>query len=176
MTAARDRSPPHRCGSIERTGFTPREPSAIEAGISKIMKHLTAALFFAILSSSCSFFSPAKQNDLVVRVSQSPLGKISKEEFVDWNIKRIFKIYDRGGKGYVTLQDWQALQGTSKDVQFRRLDANHDGKITLAEAQANPRVRALLGNTFPDIDTNHDGFIDGQEAAAYHEKRQSLIP
>src|SRR6266446_888166 len=140
------------------------------------MKRLTVALFFAILCSGCSFVSPKKQNDLVVRVSQSPSGKISKEEFVDWNIKRIFKIYDRGGKGYVTLQDWQALQGTSKDTQFRRLDANHDGKITLAEARANPRVRALLGNTFPDIDTDHDGFINRQEAGAYQEKRQSLIP
>jgi EF hand domain-containing protein len=140
------------------------------------MKHLTAALFFTILCSSCSFISPAKQNDLVVRVNQSRSGKISKDEFVDWNIRRIFRIYDRGGKGYVTLEDWQARQGTSKDAQFRRLDTNHDGKITLAEAQANPRVRALLGNTFPDIDTNHDGFIDRQEAAAYQEKRQSLIP
>jgi hypothetical protein len=83
------------------------------------MKRLTVALFFTILCSGCSFVSPKKQNDLIVRVSQSPSGKISKEEFVDWNIKRIFKIYDRGGKGYVTLQDWQALQGTSKDTQFR---------------------------------------------------------
>jgi EF hand len=56
------------------------------------------------------------------------------------------------------------------------LDANHDGKVTLAEAQANPNVRAHLANTFPDIDTNHDGFIDREEAAAYQVKRQSLIP
>ena len=88
----------------------------------------------------------------------------------------MFKLYDRGGKGYVTLQDWQALEGTSRDAQYKRLDANHDGKVTLAEALANPKVRALLANTFPDIDTNHDGFIDRQEAAAYQVKRQSMIP
>jgi len=142
----------------------------------KFMKQLAAVLFCAILSTSCSFVSPTKQNDLVVRVKQSPSGKISKEEFVDWNIKRMFRIYDRGGKGYVTLQDWQAQEGTSRDAQYKRLDVNHDGKVTLAEAEANPKVRALLGNTFPDIDTNHDGFIDLKEAAAYQEKRQSLIP
>jgi EF hand len=142
----------------------------------KFMKHLAAVLLCAIFSSGCSFVSPAKHNDLVVRVNQSPSGKISKEEFVDWNIKRMFKLYDRGGKGYVTLQDWQALEGTSRDAQYKRLDANHDGKITLAEAEANPKVRALMANTFPDIDTNHDGFIDRKEAAAYQEKRQSLIP
>jgi len=142
----------------------------------KFMKHFIAILLCAILSSGCSFVSPAKQKDLVARVDQSPSGKISKQEFVDWNIKRIFKLYDRGGKGYVTLQDWQALEGTSRDAQYKRLDANHDGKVTLAEAEANPKVRALLGNTFPDIDTNHDGSIDLKEAAAYQEKRQRLIP
>jgi len=140
------------------------------------MKHLAAILLCTILASSCTSLSPAEQNDLVVRVNQSPSGKISKEEFTDWNIQRIFKLYDRGGKGYVTLQDWQALQGTSRDAQYKRLDANHDGKVTLAEAQANPNVRAHLGSTFPDIDTNHDGFIDQPEAAAYQVKRQSLIP
>src|SRR5215471_18655 len=138
------------------------------------MKHLAAAVFCIILSTGCSLVTPAKQNDLLARVDQSPSGRISKEEFVDWNIQRMFKLYDRGGKGYVTLQDWQALEGTSRDAQYKRLDTNHDGKVTLAEAQANPKVRAVLANTFPDIDTNHDGFIDRQEAAAYQEKRQSL--
>jgi Ca2+-binding EF-hand superfamily protein len=140
------------------------------------MKHLAAILVCHLLLTGCSFLSPAKQNDLVTRVNQSPSGRISKEEFVDWNIKRMFKLYDRGGKGYVTLQDWHALEGTSRDSRFKMVDANHDGKVTLAEAQANPKVRALLGNTFPDIDTNHDGFIDRHEAAAYVAKRQSLIP
>jgi Ca2+-binding EF-hand superfamily protein len=140
------------------------------------MKHLAAILLCTVLSSSCTSLSPSKQNDLVVRVNKSPSGKISKEEFTDWNIQRMFKLYDRGGKGYVTLQDWQALEGTSRDAQYRRLDVNHDGKVTLAEAQANPKVRAVLANTFPDIDTNHDGFIDRAEAAAYQVKRQSLIP
>ena len=88
----------------------------------------------------------------------------------------MFRLYDRGGKSYVTLQDWQALEGTSRDAQFKRLDANHDGKVTLAEAQANPKVRSLLGSTFADVDTNHDGFIDRKEAAAYQMKRQSLVP
>jgi Ca2+-binding EF-hand superfamily protein len=140
------------------------------------MKQLAAILLCTILSTGCSSMNPKKQNDLVVRVNESPSGRISKEEFVDWNIKRMFKLYDRGGKGYVTLQDWQALQGTSRDSQYKRLDVRHNGKLTLADAQANPKVRALLGNTFPDIDTNHDGFIDRKEAAAYQVKRQSLIP
>ena len=140
------------------------------------MKHLAAIILCIILSTGCSLITPVKRNDLLARVEQSPSGKISKEEFVDWNIKRMFKLYDRGGKGYVTLQDWQALEGPSRDAQYKRLDVNHDGKVTLEEARANPKVRALLANTFPDIDTNHDGFIDRQEAVAYHAKRESFVP
>ena len=132
--------------------------------------------FYAILAAGCVSQSANPSENLAARVDQSKDGRISKEEYVNWNIARIFKLYDAGHKGYVTIQDWQRLQGTSKDAQYRRLDANHDGKVTLAEAQANPKVRAALGGTFADADTNHDGWIDRKEAAAYLLKRQTFVP
>jgi Ca2+-binding EF-hand superfamily protein len=140
------------------------------------IKHTIAVFIFAVLATGCVTRSASPSDNLAARVDQSKDGRISKEEFVDWNIARIFKLYDAGGKGYVTLADWQRLQGTSKDAQYKRLDAKHDGKVTLAEARANPRVRALLGGTFTDADTNHDGWIDHKEASAYLEKRQSFVP
>jgi EF hand len=140
------------------------------------IKHTVALSIFAVLATGCVTPSANPSDNLSARVNQSKDGRISKEEFVDWNIARIFKLYDAGGKGYVTLEDWQRLQGTSKDAQYKRLDANHDGKVTLAEARANPRVRAALGGTFADADTNHDGWIDRQEAAAYLVKRQTFVP
>jgi hypothetical protein len=140
------------------------------------MKNTFAAFIFAVLVRGCVSQSENPSENLAARVDQSKDGRISKEEFVDWNIARIFKLYDAGGKGYVTLEDWQRLQGTSKDAQYKRLDANHDGKVTLAEARANPRVRAALGGTFADADTNHDGWIDRKEAAAYLVKRQTFVP
>ena len=141
-----------------------------------VMKHAIALFIFAVSITGCVTPSQNPENNLVARVDQSKDGRISKEEFVDWNIARIFKLYDTGGKGYVTLADWQRLQGTSKDAQYKRLDAKHDGKVTLAEARANPKVRAVLGGTFAGTDTNHDGWIDRKEAAAYLEKRQTFVP
>ena len=140
------------------------------------VKHTVAVFVFAVLAAGCVTQSANPSENLAARVDQSKDGRISKEEFVDWNIARIFKLYDAGGKGYVTLEDWQRLQGTSKDDQYKRLDAKHDGKVTLAEARANPRVRELMGGTFADADTNHDGFIDRKEAATYLVKRQTFVP
>jgi Ca2+-binding EF-hand superfamily protein len=140
------------------------------------VKHTIAVFIFAVLAAGCATQSANPSENLAARVDQSKDGRISKEEFVDWNIARIFKLYDAGGKGYVTLEDWQRLQGTSKDAQYKRLDAKHDGKVTLDEARANPRVRAVMGGTFADADTNHDGFIDRKEAAAYLVKRQTFVP
>jgi EF hand len=140
------------------------------------MKQPIAVLIFAALATGCVTHSANPSENLAARVDQSKEGRISKEEFVDWNIGRIFKLYDAGGKGYVTLADWQRLQGTSKDAQYKRLDAKHVGKVTLAEARANPTVRAVMGGTFADADTNHDGWIDRKEAAAYLQKRQTFVP
>jgi Ca2+-binding EF-hand superfamily protein len=140
------------------------------------MKHTIAAFIFVVLATGCVTQSANPGENLAARVNQSKDGRISKEEYVDWNIARIFKLYDAGSKGYVTLEDWRRLQGNSKDAQYKRLDANHDGKVTLAEARANPRVRAALGGTFADADTNHDGWIDRKEAAAYLVKRQTFVP
>jgi Ca2+-binding EF-hand superfamily protein len=140
------------------------------------MKYIVAAFILAIFATGCATPSADPSENLSAQVNQSKDGRISKEEYVDWNIARIFKLYDAGNKGYVTLADWQRLQGTSKDAQYKRLDANHDGKVTLAEARANRVVRGMLGSTFADADTNHDGFIDRKEAAAYLVKRQTFVP
>jgi Ca2+-binding EF-hand superfamily protein len=140
------------------------------------MKYAAAVFILAVLAAGCATQSADPSENLSARVNQSTDGRISKEEYVDWNIARIFKLYDAGNKGYVTLADWQRLQGTSKDAQYKRLDANHDGKVTLAEARANKVVRGMLGSTFADADTNHDGWIDRKEAAAYLVKRQTFVP
>ena len=139
------------------------------------MKHSIAVILFAVLVAGCATQSANPDSDLVARVKQSKEGRISKEEYTTWNVARMFRLYG-GEKGYVTIEDWRRLEGTRRDDVYRRLDADHSGKVTLQEADANRKVRALLGGNFADIDTNHDGYIDEQEAAAYLARRQKYTP
>ena len=54
--------------------------------------------------------------------------------------------------------------------RFDRVDADHDGKVTLAEAQG------AAGKLFEMIDTNHDGTISRDERDAARAMMQALHP
>lgn len=62
-----------------------------------------------------------------------------------------------GGAGR-PLTPQQAREIT--DLWFRNADANHDGRVTLAESEA------AAGQMFDRYDTNHDGVISPAERAA----------
>ena len=46
---------------------------------------------------------------------------------------------------------------------FARLDANHDGKLSVAEAAADPKVQAM----WKKLDANNDGTVSEAEFAAH---------
>ena len=46
---------------------------------------------------------------------------------------------------------------------FTRLDANHDGKLSVAEAAADPKVQAM----WKKLDANNDGTVSEAEFAAH---------
>jgi len=54
--------------------------------------------------------------------------------------------------------------GAMAGMMFRHADADHDGKVSLAEAE-----KAAL-DRFDRIDTNHDGVIDDAEREAAHQR------
>jgi hypothetical protein len=159
-----------------RVGGFAIESTQTSRTYTKLMKHFIAVILFAVLAAGCATQSANPDSNLVARVKQSKDGRISKEQYATWNVARMFRLYDNGAKGYVTIEDWRRLEGPGKDDIFKGLDRDHNGKVTLAEAEASPKVRALLGDNFADIDTNHDGWIDEKEAAAYLARRQSFTP
>jgi len=144
----------------------------------KATKALFATAVSALPLADCSTFSrPSHPHAAVFDViDRNHDGRISRDEFIDWNTERLFKIYDRNHDGVVDIKEFRALQGSNSDDRFRRIDRNHNGKITLEEAKADPTVRAAMGATFKGIDTKHQGYIDREEWNAYVEKRDSLVP
>ncbi len=57
------------------------------------------------------------------------------------------------------------------ESSFRALDRNHDGKLTRAELTSGPRRDAVVNRLFDRIDANHDGTISLVEARAFAVKR-----
>ncbi len=57
----------------------------------------------------------------------------------------------------------QGVRSELKPIAFSTLDTNHDGKISLSEARADPD----LYMSFEMLDANHDGFLSPQEFQAW---------
>ena len=69
------------------------------------------------------------------------------------------------------LQDRQ--KGGQRDPQemFNRLDADKDGKLSLAEVEKAPQGK--LKENFTAIDANKDSFLDKEELAAYRKEQKA---
>jgi len=91
-------------------------------------------------------------------------------------VSRHFDEIDANHDGQVTadeLRAWHArAREQRKDVataRFKKIDADADGKISRAEAQANaPKLAAR----FDQIDANQDGYITPDELRAAQHRRQ----
>ena len=57
----------------------------------------------------------------------------------------------------------QAVHSELRPIAFSTLDTNKDGKISLAEARADPG----LEEAFAMLDVNHDGYLTPAEFAAW---------
>jgi Ca2+-binding EF-hand superfamily protein len=57
----------------------------------------------------------------------------------------------------------QAARSELKPIAFSTLDTNKDGKISLAEARADPG----LEEAFAMLDVNHDGYLTPEEFQAW---------
>jgi Ca2+-binding EF-hand superfamily protein len=95
-------------------------------------------------------------------------GKVSRDEFVDLMITEAFGMYDRQGKGYVTLEEYVAGGGTP--AGYRKIDRRGSGKVTLADAKASKLVRDQMAMPFDQADTDGSGYVTFQEFISYRKK------
>lgn len=95
-------------------------------------------------------------------------GRISRKEFVDVMITEAFVRYDKNGDGFVDIVE--AQKGGTPAAEFLKADRSGSGKLTLAQALANPTLRARFALPFDEADVNKDGYITLVEYRAYRLK------
>ena len=102
-------------------------------------------------------------------------GKVSRDEFTDFMITEAFGVYDRDGKGYVTMEEFVAGGGTPST--YRKIDRTGKGKVTLADAKASKVVRNWFAQPFDeaDADTGGNGFISFDEFVAFRKKATDYV-
>lgn len=92
-------------------------------------------------------------------------GKVSRDEFVDFMVTESFANYDKGKKGYVTLEEFTAGGGTP--ATYRKIDRDGNGRVTLADAKASKTVREQFAIPFDSADTSRSGYVTFDEFVAY---------
>lgn len=92
-------------------------------------------------------------------------GKVSRDEFIDFMITESFADYDKGNKGYVTLEEFTAGGGTA--ATYAKIDRDGNGRVTLADAKASRIVREQFATPFDSADTSGSGYVTFDEFVAY---------
>lgn len=107
-----------------------------------------------------------------------------------------FKLLDRDGNGAVDATEWQAQDSVDAiqklwptfqpllEALFKRMDANHDARVTLVELRQALGVpskyaflnSATLSAAFQGADRNHDGALDRLEFTAFYQQLSGFNP
>jgi hypothetical protein len=120
------------------------------------------------LLSGCATQPPSGNAALMNRFQQADAdgnGQVSRNEFTDFMITEAFANYDKGKKGYVTLEEFTAGGGTPQT--FRGIDRDGNGRVTLADAKASKVVRNQFVKPFDAADTSGTGYVSFDEFVAY---------
>lgn len=102
-------------------------------------------------------------------------GKISQEEYGEVVTRIAFGAFDQDEDDTVTLAEWQQLEGTESDSDFKVHDLDRNGSVTLDEALRSTRKKRSFREAFPGIDTDRDGYVVLSEAQAYAAKAQAAM-
>ena len=96
------------------------------------------------------------------------------DEFCAYMKQEVYARVDADGDGKVTLAEWQAVNSKVDKARFDKADRDRDGAITRIEADAAFDREGSLTKLFAKIDADGDGSLSRQEVSAFREKVRQL--
>jgi Ca2+-binding EF-hand superfamily protein len=128
------------------------------------------ATVFVLASCATGLKRVATPEQLFRRADADGDGTVSRKEFGDFMVGQVFEFYDRGGKGYVTMDDF--IQGGGTADTFRAINRSGTGKVTLGEAMQSRLVRETMVVPFDEADVDRSGSVSLEEFLAYKQRAQ----
>ncbi|MEP4078468.1 EF-hand domain-containing protein [Haloferula sp.] len=128
------------------------------------MKRLTLLAPFVIFAS-CASTPPTTPEERFRAADKDGDGSVERNEAVNLTVENAFKNIDSNGDGYLDQAEVLASGGNLEN--FNRVNKSKTGKITLEEAQADPKVFNTFAVSFDEADTNKDGRVTLTEYQDY---------
>ncbi|MFK7852062.1 MAG: EF-hand domain-containing protein [Akkermansiaceae bacterium] len=133
---------------------------------------LTSSLLLPLFFIGCA----AQQSPLETRFKAADAngdGSVTREEATNLMISEVFVLYDTNGDGFVDAEESAA--GGGNKANFQELTKSTGGRMSLADAQANPKFIEAMAVPFDEADTDKNGAISFAEVEAYVSKVESVV-
>lgn len=119
------------------------------------------------------YAEPPNMEEQFKRADVNGDGRISREEFQSFMIAEAFARRDKNHDGFVTQEEF--LESGGKLENFRKIDVNGAGRISLKEATASELARETMGLPFDGADYNGNGYVTWEEFQRYRAEAQPYI-